>query len=238
MTTYYEAIKSNYRSVAAALTHTERAVNAALRNGDKPASEALTKTQMLLVAVKAEARLERLVHTPGWLGEPQRTYILSASSRLNMWQRLIEVGFRKRYGKTQRKVPLVDQLDHDAAGRYRTLLEILEQDLRWIIEIRNKLAHGQWSYGMTEEGTISTELTKRLRATNTLELRFQDSIAEDMANALGDLLQSGRKFEESFNGHYRKIRSSHDHLAKLDFPAHVARLQETKRNVRVTKALP
>lgn len=237
MVTYYEALKSNYRSVAAALTHIERAVNAALRNGDKPASKALTNTQMLLVAVKAEARLQKLVHTPGWLDEPQRAYVMSASSRLNMWQRLIEVGFRKRYGKTKRKVPLVDQLDHDAAARYKTLLEILEQDLRGIIEIRNKLAHGQWSYGFTDEGVISTELTKRLRATNTLELRFQDSIAEDMANAVGDLLESGRKFEESFNGHYRKIKSSHDHLANLDFPAHVEGLKESKRNVRVTKAV-
>lgn len=237
MVTYYEALKSNYRSVATALTHIERAVNAALRNADEPASKALTNTQMLLVAVKAEARLQKLMHTPGWLDEPQQAYILSASSRIDRWQRLIEVGFRKRYGKTKRKVPLADQLDHDAAARYRTLLEILEQDLRGVIEIRNKLAHGQWSYGMTEEGTISPDLTRRLRTTNTLELRFQDSIAEDMANAVGDLLQPGRQFEESFNGHYRKIKSSHDHLANLDFQAHVKRLRESKRNVRVTKTV-
>lgn len=216
------------------MKHVERSVNSALRIGDGPATKALTTTQMLLVAVKAEARLQKLLHTPGWLNDSQRAYILSAATRLAMWERLIEVGFRQRYRKAKRNVPLLDQLDHDAAARYKTLLEILEIDLREIIEIRNKLAHGQWSYGLTAEGAISTEITKRLRIANTLELRFQDSIAEDLANAVGDLLQPGRKFEDSFNGHFRKIKSSHEHLGNLDFPAHVARLKATKQNIRVT----
>ena len=128
-----------------------------------------------------------------------------------------------------------DQLDHSAASRYKTLLEVLDQDLREMIEIRNKLAHGQWIYGLTDDGRVSSELTKRLRTTNTLALRFQDSIAEDLANAVGDLLLPGNQFDARFDEHYRKIRSSHESLANIDFPAHVERLKGSKKKIRVTK---
>jgi len=231
----YDAYKANYLSVASALTQIERAANDALRRGDSPSAEALTMTQMLLVAVKAEARLQRLIHTPDWLTDRQRTYVKTAPTRLEMWQRIIESGFRRRYGTRKRTVPLEDQLDHDAAARYRTLLEILDQDLRGLIEIRNKLAHGQWAYGLTDDGRVSSELTKRLRTTNTLALRYQDSIAEDLANAVGDLLLPGKQFDLRFNDHYRKIRSSHENLAKLDFSAHVESLKKSKRKISVTK---
>jgi hypothetical protein len=53
----YEVHKANYLSVSGALTQIERAVNDALRRGDSPAATSFTLTQMLLVAVKAEARL-------------------------------------------------------------------------------------------------------------------------------------------------------------------------------------
>lgn len=231
----YEVHKANYLSVSGALTQIERAVNDALRRGDSPAATSFTLTQMLLVAVKAEARLQRLIYTPDWLNDRQRAYVKGASNRLEMWQRIVETGFRRKYRKSKRGIPLKDQLDHTPAARYRTLLKILDQDLREVIEIRNKLAHGQWVYGLTDESRVSTELTKRLRATNTLALRFQDSIAEDLANAVGDLLLPGGQFELRFDEHYRKIKHSHESLKNIDFPAHVAHLKGSRRNVRVMK---
>jgi hypothetical protein len=135
----YDAHKDNYLAVARALTQVERAANDALRRRDSPAVEAFTMTQMLLVAVKAEARLQRLLYTPDWLNDDQRAWVTIASTRLEMWQRLVEVGFRNKYGKRKRNIPLADKLDHDAAARYKTLLEILDKDLREVIEVRNKL---------------------------------------------------------------------------------------------------
>ena len=231
----YEVHKANYLSVSGALTQIERAVNDALRRGDSPAATSFTLTQMLLVAVKAEARLQRLIYTPDWLNDRQRAYVKGAPTRLVMWQRIIETGFRSKYGQSKRKIPLEDQLDHTPATRYRTLLDVLDQDLREIIEIRNKLAHGQWVYGLTDDGRVSTELTKRLRTTNTLTLRFQDSIAEDLANAVGDLLLPGRQFELRFDEHYRKIKNSHESLKNVDFSAHVAHLKGSKKNIKITK---
>lgn len=233
----YDVHKANYLSVSGALTQIERAANDALRRGDSPAATSFTLTQMLLVAVKAEARLQRLIYTPHWLNERQRAYVKKAANRLEMWERIIETGFRAKYGKSKRKIPLEAQLDYTPATRYKALLDILRQDLKEIIEIRNKLAHGQWVYGLTDDSRVSTELTKRLRTTNTLALRFQDSIAEDLANAVGDLLLPGRQFELRFDEHYRKIKSSHESLSRIDFPAHVAHLKGSRQNVKITKTV-
>lgn len=235
-TSIYDAYRENHLSVSRALTQVERAVNDAIRRGDTPATQALTMTQMLLVAVKAEARLQRLIYTPDWLNDRQRAYVEKAPTRFDRWQRIIEAGFRKRYRKSRRTVPLESQLDHDPAARYRTMLQILDQDLREIIETRNKLAHGQWSYGLTETGQISPDATKRLRNVNTLALRYQDSIVEDLANAVGDLLLPGKQFDIRFNEHYRKIENSHESLKSMDFEAHVESLKKSKENVSVTKA--
>lgn len=120
-------------------------------------------------------------------------------------------------------------------GRISTRV-LLDHDLREIIETRNKLAHGQWSYGLTEDGRISTEITGRLRTVNTLALRYQDSIAEDLANAVGDLLLPGKLFDVRFDEHYRKIKSSHESLKNIDFKAHIESLKKSKMHVRVTKS--
>lgn len=229
MTSVYEMHKANHNRVAAALSQVERAANVALRANDIPSVEAMTSTQMMLVAIKAEARLQKMIHTPGWLNEGQCEYVSKATSRHNAWQRLIETGFRSRYGKRTRKRPLEELLDHDPAARYITMRRILDKDLKLVFEMRNKLAHGQWAYAFGTGNKVSPDLMQRLKTVNTLALRFQDSIAEDLANATGDLLAPGAGFEKSFNDHLRKIKSSHEELANLDFRAHVVKLQ-TRRS--------
>jgi hypothetical protein len=190
----------------------------------------MTSTQMMLVAIKAESRLQKMMHTPGWLDAGQLEYVSKATSRHNAWQRLIETGFRSRYEKRTRKRSLEELLDHDPAARYVTMRGILDNDLKLVFEMRNKLAHGQWAYTFGADGKVSTDLMQRLKTVNTLALRFQDSIAEDLANATGDLLAPGAAFEKSFNDHFRKIQHSHDELASLDFGAHVAKLLARRRS--------
>jgi hypothetical protein len=107
---------------------------------------------------------------------------------------------------------------------------ILDNDLKLVFEMRNKLAHGQWADTFGADGKVSTDLMRRLKTVNTLALRFQDSIAEDLENATGDLLAPGAAFEKSFNDHFRKIQHSHDKLANLEFGAHVAKLLARRRS--------
>jgi hypothetical protein len=67
MTSAYEMHKANHNRVAASLKQVERAANAALRRNDLPSVGSMTSTQMMLVAIKAESRLQKMMHTPGWL---------------------------------------------------------------------------------------------------------------------------------------------------------------------------
>lgn len=138
----YKAHVKNLRAVDTALERMLRELNASLSRGDDTTSEALLKTTMLLLGAWAEDRLRKMLFEPKGFTAAEREQITSAGSQIEIWKAALELGFRKRY-----QIPfanLSQMLPLTPRARYAALLNIINDDLRPIIEVRNKLAHGQW----------------------------------------------------------------------------------------------
>ena len=73
--------------------------------------------------------------------ETNREYIKAGNNQLNSWKKAVELGFRIQYNIPNADLSL-DVMAHSAFSRYETIIKMLEEDLRPVIELRNKIAHG------------------------------------------------------------------------------------------------
>jgi hypothetical protein len=156
---------------------------------------------------------------PSGFDEAGRNLVLAADSHFDRWLSAVTLAFRSKY-KVPRAPLGADVLPHSAATRLQTIVETLEQDLRPVIETRNKLAHGQWHYPLNEQGTDVVEhLMATLQRENILSLSYEHQLLEHIAALVHDLVVSPIAFERDFDLHFSRIVSTRRDLQKRDYRA-------------------
>lgn len=224
----YEAVSLNHAEVTKALVQLERAINRSVRDNDSSSVAALTKTQMLLVSVRAEARFLKILYLPGALTVRERGSILSEETAVNRWLRTIEVAFRKHY-RVKAGQSLEDRLDHDTLAKRDTLLDLIDKHLNLVISLRNKLAHGQWMYPLNADLTaVEGGSLAAMKHENTLSLKHRDNLIHVLGSIVTDLVQKGSAFEPLFANHFRKLRENRKLLEEADYEAWCGQLRATK----------
>jgi hypothetical protein len=229
MPTMYEAATSNYREVEKALTQLERSITSALRRNDVTSVRALSLVQLLLVSVKAEARLTKIAYTPRGLSQSERADLLSTDDTLERWKVAVDSAFRRHY-HVPAPVPLADNLDHDSLAKRSTLYGLMDNELRLVISLRNKLAHGHWAFPLNARLTaVDPSTVAALSSETTLSLRFRDRLLVQLGNIVVDLVVSAPSFDARFNMYFVKIRKYRNLLVS-------ARYDDWCKSVRATKA--
>jgi hypothetical protein len=184
----YKLHVRNLRAVDVACSQVFRQLKHCLSARQDRAADALLKTFILLVGAWAEVRLLKLLHEKNGFSNGDRASILAVGSKIDQWNRALEIGFRRRYEVpharlTRRSLPLTVFL------RYQEIASIVKDDLRPIIEIRNKLAHGQWTRTLNNDMTdVSEEMMALLNAENALSANFKKQILEKLSRILHDLV--------------------------------------------------
>ena len=95
---------------------------------------------------------------------------------------------------------------------------MLVSDLSSIIELRNKLAHGQWVYPLNHDGDdVAQEQMDALRVENLLFLQFKKKLLESLSAIIHDLVVSKPTFERDFDNHFRMIVETRRNLQNRDY---------------------
>jgi hypothetical protein len=227
MTTMYEAASRNFREVEKSLTQLERAINSAVRNGDDSTVKSLTRVQILLVSVKAEARLIKIAYMPDGLTASERSTVL-AEKALDRWKSAVDLAFRRHY-KVNQRYRLEDRLDHDPLAKHQTLMSLVDGELNHIISLRNKLAHGQWVFPFNADLTaVEPQSLGALQTENTLSLKYRDTLVTQLGHIVVVLVQSAPSFESRFNEYFIKVRASRKYLEASNYDAWANRLRSRK----------
>jgi hypothetical protein len=151
----------------------------------------------------------------------------------------VDVAFRKHHKIS--KAPLNEKnLGVAHSARRLALRAVLEKDLRLVIEIRNKLAHGQWKYPLNNAGTaVETDKYQAINNENLLSLEFKQQMVGHLADAVHDLVVSAQAFERDFESHFKKLYQAQVNVAKRDYQAYAAELVKRRAAARAAlKAAP
>jgi len=140
----YQVHVSNLRTVDSGCTQVYRQLKFCLSSGQTKSYEALLKLSILLVGTWAEVRLLKLLHEPSGFTDADTNAILQKNAKLDQWHFALELAFRHRY-KVPKAQLSANSMTITAYSQYCAIRDLLENELRPIVETRNKLAHGQWS---------------------------------------------------------------------------------------------
>lgn len=114
-----------------------------------------------------------------------------------------------------------------ADSRYSTISDMLENDLRPIIELRNKLAHGQWVYPLNSRGNdVAQKQMDALRQENLLSLQFKKNLVSKLADLVHDLVVSLPTFQRDFDKNYAHIEDTRRNLQTRSYESWVKQMQQ------------
>jgi hypothetical protein len=213
----YQFHVANLQEIDRAMERVARSLRAAISQNDEITVSSFMRLYALLLGAWAECRLRKLSYEPQGFDDAERGVIRAESTQLKQWQKAVEIAFRRQY-----KIPkatLTDAvLPHSAYSRYETLSDMLANDLSSIIELRNKLAHGQWVYPLNNDGDdVAQEQKDALRVENLLSLQFKKTLLESLSATIHDLVVSKPAFERDFDNHFRIIVETRRNLQKRDY---------------------
>jgi hypothetical protein len=197
---------ANLRELERALGQTARLARREIAGGDAQQSlRSLLRLYAFLLGAWAECRLRKLSHEQYGFSDDERSLVLSAETQLAQWEQAIDIAFRK-YHKIPKAELNARIIGVSHAARRDALQSVLFNELRIIIEIRNKLAHGQWVYPFNSDGTaVEPEKYKLINQENLLSLQFKYALLGHLADAVHDLVVSPATFQRDFDAHFRRL---------------------------------
>lgn len=232
----YKAHVKNLRAVDTALERLLRELNASLSRCDDTTSDAFLKTTMLLLGAWAEDRLRKMLYEPDGFTPAERQQITSAGSQIEICKVALERGFRNRY-----QIPfanLSQTLPLTTRARYSALLNIIDEDLRPIIEARNKLAHGQWVRPLNSENDdYSPTHTQQINGENAHSVKCKHRILEYLSQIIHDLAVGVEAFERDFDAHYSKLEHAKREITSRSYQSWLAAMRAKYQRGRTRRAV-
>lgn len=225
----------NLRELERAITQTARLAKAEIAHGDPQRSlRSLLRLYSFLLGAWAECRLRKLLHEQFGFNDEERAHILAAGSQLEQWQSTVDSAFRKHH-----KIPKAELtsrvLGVAPAARRHALHSVLANELRIIIEIRNKLAHGQWAYPFNNAGTsVESDKFELINRENLLSLQFKYAMLGHLADAIHDLVVSPAAFRRDFDQHFKHLEQVRMNLKVKSYERYEISLVASRQKRRPT----
>lgn len=232
----YRAHVQNLRAVDVAFERVIRELNSSLARSDEKTSSALLKTAMLLLGGWAENRLRKLVYEPNGFSSVERNKIDSAPTQLDSWTTALELGFRRRHAIPHAALSVALPLTPRA--HYGALTAVFDTELRPIIEVRNKLAHGQWARALNSENTdFSTIHNQQINSENAHSVKCKHRILESMAQLIHDLVAGNHAFERDFDKHFRKLEMAQRDITTRSYQSWLDQMRKKYARGKAKRAL-
>jgi hypothetical protein len=232
----YKYHVANLRELELAIGHTGRLARSEIASKDPQKSlQSLLRLYAFLIGAWAETRLNKLLHEEFGFNDQLRELIKAKSSQLEQWHEAVDQAFRKHHNVPNAQ--LNDRtLGVSHAARRTALQDVLSNDLKIIIEIRNKLAHGQWVYPFNNGGTlIEHGKFQLINQENILSLQFKFALVAHLADAVHDLVVSPTTFERDFDDHFRCLNQARINLEKRSYPKYEAGLIKSREMARIAR---
>jgi hypothetical protein len=232
----YKYHVANLKELELAISQVARLTTAAIASGDPQRSlRTLNRLHAFLIGSWAETRLNKLLNEEFGFTNAERQRIESFSTQLERWTNTIDLAFRKHHNKPKAELN-ADNIGVAHAARRQALHDVLGKELRIIIEIRNKLAHGQWVYPLNSDNTaVEQEKYKLINNENALSLRIKYSLVGYLADATHDLVVSPTTFERDFEKHFRGLFQARKNLVARKYADYAARLVQDRQRARQAK---
>lgn len=217
-TTPYEIQTHNVRELNKAWKQTTRLINESYRLKNTDAAEIQTKLLSLLFTAYTEAIFSKLIHTPCALTDAE-IGILKAKFKQNSF-----VGWKHCLNTMVAKISSKSQQEKESIKT--EIRNILNVYIKLPSEMRNRLAHGQWSIALTGDNTRkNSDITQRIDSINVVKLEQYKISFDLMALIMEDLVESPNKAHiDQYGKRLNKFNSEQAKMATWTLQGRLDRL--------------
>lgn len=211
----YEANVKNVKEVKKQANAIKRLLNQSLKDNRVCEIEALTKTYALMYSAYAEVSFQKLIHTPYGFSEDYIRQIESGRNLETKWIKCMELAIKQIENEANKG---------EVANKLKWLEDIMDKYIIHPSQIRNKIAHGQWSVCLNNDCTkINNDMTAELAMLDFVEVEKLFVIYEIFVQCVEDLIES------PYKAHYRDFYCN---LTELENYINKTKdyTMETKRN--------
>lgn len=217
---------ANLRAVAAGLKQAERIHKDAIRRNDDPATGFAARVHQMMVGLVAEAHLRKIISDPDGFNAREREILRSSRSQLQRWTDAVDLAFRRHY-VVPFHLDVQEQLDATRAGQFDELRSMLNDDLRVVIEDRNKVAHGQWVWMLNAKETAFLHAADA--PLNYVESDSRKNAIGLLADLVHALVVSEPTFQRDYDNALDGVRAARARFAGADYLDFAAALRARRR---------
>ena len=180
-----------------------RQFNEAIKCNSANDIEFLTKIYALFYSAYAEVSFQKLINTPYGFDEPLINEINKQRNLEDKWLKCIELAFKHLDEKEKEKKVNAGEI----ANKKKKIQNILDMYIIEPSQIRNKIAHGQWSVCLNNEcSEINHATTVRISSLDFVKIDRLFTIYDDFRQCIEDIIESPKT-------HYRDYYKT---LCKLE----------------------
>jgi hypothetical protein len=233
----YKYHVNNLKEIELGINHIKRLIRAEIASKDPQNSvKSLLRLYAFLIGAWAETRLKKLINEKNGFNDLERNNIESKSTQLEQWKFTVDLAFRKHYSITKAELNQ-KTLGVTSNARLEALHSTLSNELKIIIEIRNKLAHGQWIYPFTSDGKkIDEEKFKLINLEDFQSLDYKYDLIRHLANTIHDLIVSIKTFERDFDSNFNRLEQTRTRLNTQNYEDYKALLIAKREQARKNKS--
>ena len=226
----------NLRELEIALANVGRLAKEEIATRDSQNSlRSLLRLYTFLIGAWAECRLKKLLHEEYGFTATERMAIESARSQHQMWTKVVEHAFRKHYHIPHGNLDC-SCLGDTKAAYYDQLLASLDDELKIVIEIRNKLAHGQWRFPLNRSGTsVQADKERLISRENLMTLQIKYRLIGKIADVVHDLVVSPATFERDFSNHFALLSQARIDLNRRSYEKYRDKLINARERARMQR---
>ena len=139
----YKYHTENLRFLTQALETNAVSTRHAIATQDADKTKILERMHHFLLGAWAEVRLSKLLNETNAFHSSELSQIDACNSQLDKWNKVIELSFRRHYNVPNANLTQ-NSLTPTVFYRYDVISGVVNNELKDVIEIRNRIAHGQW----------------------------------------------------------------------------------------------
>ena len=100
------------------------------------------------------------------------------------------------------------ELRYTQRARYKGLIQLIENDFKESVSIRNKIAHGQWKFAYSNnENALDKEITGKINSENIVAIQLKRNLFKNLMDLIQHIAVDFEKYDLNFDIMYEKLKA-------------------------------
>ncbi|MEH6992825.1 hypothetical protein V7075_08935 [Neobacillus drentensis] len=232
----YKQQCQNVKLIESAYDSIEKKVKEAIKTEDKNEEVVFTRLLSNITVIWMEASILKICYDNNYFTEEDILKIRESQSLEQRITSLINMAVCKRHNIPFTRKQLDTELKYTERARYKGLIQLIQEDFTESINIRNKIAHGQWKFAYSNGSNALDEIvTAKINSENIVGIQLKRNLFKNLMELIQHIAVDFDKYDSTFDVMYEKIEGYKHNKEGRNYKEYKNKLIESYKRGMVRK---